>query len=378
MFRSPVRYLGLSLFLLPLAALAHPHPTDTLQQAAHTAEQSALPAPYRFLPVPATESYAEAEVAEAREEAVQISGFFDAVGQTSLSGNPSDSHVALHQVELGLARELNPRTATALALSYVDAEFGIGSATISYVLRQAGGSASPKRDDVEWSVTGGQFDVPFGLDYLVYSSISRPLVTQPLVVAEAHGGWNDLGVMTALCSKAGSLELYAVRGFELWQWTGEDPEPEELDEEDARWATVQPDASGGVRAHHALGSGFEGGFSLAAGWTGRARAFRLGGVHLQRDQGGLAFKGEALWAVKAESLAPQSLRGGYLEALERRGRLFLIQRVEYLEMGSDVQRGLSLGGGAELAPGLECRAEWCCEPVSESRQRLLVQIIAGF
>ena len=78
------------------------------------------------------------------------------------------------------------------------------------------------------AVGGGQYDVPFGIDWKVYPSIDRKLVSVPLVVENTHNGWNDLGGYLFAEDDWGNLSAFVANGF---CFEGEDCFGDELETE---------------------------------------------------------------------------------------------------------------------------------------------------
>lgn len=65
----------------------------------------------------------------------------------------------------------------------------------------------------KWGMWIGQFDVPFGIDYKVSSSIDRALVHAPLVNERTIDSWNSIGTALYLSGSEWNVLLFGVNGF---------------------------------------------------------------------------------------------------------------------------------------------------------------------
>ena len=260
------------------------------------------------------------------DKALQMSGFLDAV-YTSHSEKGAQNTAAFNQIELDLAHEVNDRTAIGLSICYKDV-FILGAATIAYRLYQKDETTPLQAFSLaNWNMTAGQFDIPFGLDYQVYTSISRKTITMPTVVSKTHGGWNDLGILNSMGFGLGTVDAFAVKGFSSQYWTSNEPFDESASDDDPRWAECESNVSGGVRASFTMIPGIEYGASVARGWlSGGGRAMSMAGVHAQTTWQPFKLKGEAIICNKAESLHKEVTRGLYAEVFKPLGRFFAIGR----------------------------------------------------
>jgi hypothetical protein len=337
-----------------------------------------------YLPQP---SPAQTPIAQPLQEApsllersgVDVSGFMDGIYSVN-PDNGNDNNAGLNQVEVDLSHALNERTTAALAIAYDDGSFGVGFATIQYALRhtEAGGSQNtPLISD--WSVTAGKFNPPFGLDYQACASTDRKSVSVPQIVEKTHDDWVDVGAVNTFSSPYGSMDFYVVKGFDSHVWRGEGPAPEGVSEDDEHWCTITPGMSSGLRLNVVLLPGVEGGGSLMRGWAGHGEAvMTLSGLHLHADWKKLGAKIEAIRLRKAENTIPEVSQGGYAETLENAGRIFLLQRLDYVEEAAATPARLcSMGAGVEAGAGVECRTEYRWDIRTRDRQ-LFFQIAARF
>ncbi len=143
---------------------------------------------------------------------LQITGFGDLVAKVAEENDGNTFGIG--QVEIGLESDLTDAVSFALAIAYDDGAFGIGAFTIDWTAweREEGASAS-FAGITNVTVGGGQFDVPFGIDWQVYPSIDRRLVSTPLVVGHTHNCWNDLGGYFSAEATWGKAILFGVNGF---------------------------------------------------------------------------------------------------------------------------------------------------------------------
>jgi hypothetical protein len=306
---------------------------------------------------------------------VEISGYLDGVYSVS-PRNGTENRAALHQVDIDLARDVTDRAAVGLTV-YYDQSLYIAAATISYAAYKADLSAGGSAPFLsEWSAQAGQFDIPFGLDYQVYTSIARNLITMPAAVAQTHGGWNDAGLMNTITTKIGSLNLFAVKGFESRVWRGSLPVA--VDPNNENWALCQPSVSGGARLNFAFIPGLEYGGSVAQGWSNGQPAMLLAGVHAKAGWKALSVKAEGLYLRKGESICPELVRGSYAESMETLGKFYLIQRYDYVDPDIlPIQHFVSAGAGIHIGDNLVCRGEYRLS-TDTSTPQLFFQVAAGF
>lgn len=70
-------------------------------------------------------------------------------------------------------------------------------------------------------------------------------------------------------------------------------------------------------------------------------------------------------------------RGFYLQSIRELGQFFTLARADYVDLENhDLKRAFSLGGGARLGSGLECRCEF--ELTLIKRNQAFIQIVASF
>ncbi len=149
-------------------------------------------------------------------EDLEISGFFDVVGNYQSSADDKTSF-GLGQAELDIAKELSENISimTAIAYNNDDGVFELGAAIIDIHLFGSKGEHQGSVFCVKHSgIVVGKFDVPFGIDYNVYASIDRKLVSPPQVCGNTHEGWNDFGVQFTMNWQYYNFVVYGVNGIE--------------------------------------------------------------------------------------------------------------------------------------------------------------------
>ena len=309
---------------------------------------------------------------------LEVSGFFDGVYQADLNDSRRND-AALNQIELDLLRPLGKRAEAALSLCY-DEEFYVGAATMSYAMYLAEETEKDGGPLIsEWVATAGQFDVPFGLDYEMYCSIDRPTITSPAVVEATHDSWNDLGFLTSLNARLGRLDAFVVKGYESEVWNSDEELPVDVSSDDERWLIVSPEVSAGARLSMSVLSGIECGASLARGWASHgAAAMSLVGVHARVRHQGFSVKAEGISSRKAESVAPRSTEGYYVEMQQSFGRVYGIARADQVD--DDLYgngRYYGAGAGVTVVEGLLARGEFQWN-ASEETGQVFLQVAARF
>ncbi len=146
---------------------------------------------------------------------IEISGFGDFM-YSAHQDNIAGDNYEMGQVEVDLETNISEKVVIGAAIAY-DAEgesFGLGAFTVDFRLFGKGDDHFRSASDIEHSgIIVGQFDVPFGIDWHVYPSIDRKLVTAPLAVENSHDGWNDYGVQGYLESENFNAVAYGTNGF---------------------------------------------------------------------------------------------------------------------------------------------------------------------
>ena len=146
---------------------------------------------------------------------VEITGFGDfyyAIGQDRTQADD----FALGQVELDLAATIDDKIVIETAVAY-DAQgetLNLGGFIVDFHLFGSEGEHFRTFTGINHSgIIVGAFDVPFGIDWNVYSSIDRKLISGPLAVENTHNFWGDSGVLGYAEAKWINAVFYGANGF---------------------------------------------------------------------------------------------------------------------------------------------------------------------
>jgi hypothetical protein len=304
---------------------------------------------------------------------VEISGFADILWRIDEPDVGAETF-ALGQAEIDLASTVGDRIDVEVAVAY-DPEsetFGLGALVADIRLF---GESESHFQDVDWIEHGGlvvgQMDVPFGIDWLVYPSIDRKLISGPLAVAGTHDGWGDLGAAFYVENRAGNAVFYFLNG------TGYCPP----DQDEATIGGDIGNAYGG-RAGLTLFSGAEVGASNAVILTrGRDTTSQLWGADAQWASGMLSCKAEFIrQIIGLDADLELTHDGWYVQGMVHPERTFLVARYGSFASGGDSGECVSrvcCGAGLALADQAEIRAEYQAG-LDGMKDRILAQIVVGF
>jgi hypothetical protein len=284
--------------------------------------------------------------------ALQVGAFGD-VYNVRTAQNRVAGRYEVGQLELGLSASVDPRVGVEAAVARDGDAFALGVFAVDFRLMNAEESFFQAPRAIEsLGVIVGQFDVPFGIDWHVYPSIDRLLVSTPLIVEDTHGGWNDYGVQGYLHAGRMNAVVYAVNGTAEW-------------------------AAGG-RVGLRVGGGVEAGFSLA-GFYDRDEQLdsQLTGVDAQWSQGSFAAKGEYIRHVPEETNgAADNTRGLYAQGTWDAGRYFAVVRYGDLRSGAGDRQRLSAGLGWRLLETCQVRLEYQADTAAD--ETLISQLVVEF
>lgn len=272
-----------------------------------------------------------------------ISAFAD-VQMPVESRDEDDGRFAINQAEIDLEGAIHPKTTAAMAVAW-DPEtetFALAVLAAEYALVEG--------DEFSAAVMAGQFDVRFGVDWRVYASIDRRLVTPPLTTDGTHEGWNDQGANLNLAMGPLMADLFVLNG----SGCGRGVQTAKIDRTEVRRGF-------GGRVGGLLGA-FEVGASGAAchDYDGNLVTTLLG-VDLQAAFGPLGLRGEFIVQDVDQNTAFRTeAHGWYLQGIWDFGPGFGFARWDGLDPdadGADKPERWSLGGGWLLGDGLELRLE---------------------
>jgi hypothetical protein len=308
---------------------------------------------------------------EACAEDLEISGFFDVT--TSYNHNADDkTDFAMNQAEVDMEKQLSDIASASVAIAYNSEEsvFELAVAEVGINLYENDNSFL-----TSINVYGGQFDVPFGIDYNVYASIDRKLVSAPLAVDLTHCGWNDFGAKVELNATQGNLMLFWVNGFT--------PSDEVIDVVEATLSlsVVDPTPANafggrlGVAPVENLEIG--GSFSMGINESNENEMLMFGG-DLQWAYDKFQVKGEYITHSLNRSVEEVKNQGYYAQALYNFGQVFLVGRYGSFQFDSaDWTNRISAGIGFVVTEGVELRWESTIWKDSDNNTNLL-QLVAGF
>jgi hypothetical protein len=248
----------------------------------------------------------------------------------------------------------------------------------------------------------GRFDIPFGIDWKDYSSFERPLITMPLVVANTHRGWNDVGALFFGSTTWSNWAVWTVNGFEqspglrLEERGHTPPMPPPLGALSGRapaaedWECPVTEAIG-IRAAIVISEVFEFGTSFGAGYTEEnVQDEKLIGFDLTAQYEGFEFKTEFIRQERFRTTeGEQTVFGYYLQALYGTDHFFGVFRQDTYEPDNSEVYPLgitatdeatfctSIGAGFKADPKVEIRGEYrLCE--GSHNDMAVVQAVVGF
>ena len=283
---------------------------------------------------------------------VQIGGFADIYNERSAQSRLAGQY-RVGQVEVGLSADLSSRVGIEAAVARDGSAPALAVLVADFRLVDSGDVQSALGVE-SLNVLVGRFDVPFGIDWHVYPSIDRLLVSGPLVVDGTHGGWNDLGVQAY--AEAGRFDLvgYAVRGADI---------------DAAEWAAG---TRVGVRSGDAAL-----GLSLAGLHDGSGLPNRhLLGADIQWSFNSLSAKAEYVRRWPAARGQDGVQHGAYAQGTWENQRYFAVVRLGALETADGDEQRLSVGGGWRMRENCQLRMEF--QANSAAREVLFTQLVVGF
>jgi hypothetical protein len=311
------------------------------------------------------------------ETPFEITGFMD-LQFTTDEVTPGERNFRLGQAELDFSACLSGNSCACVAVAYdpVTRTFGLGAATVEFLL--AGRGSDCRHHYEKWQRSGfvvGQFDIPFGIDWLVYPSVDRRTITAPDAIAATHGGWNEVGV-------GGFIEAdhYTVRA---WLANGLDCEHTYGDGAETTTVALATDTAVGARLSVLPAPGLECGVSAATFSTvADDQAMTMVGVDVQAARGPWAVKGEFI-SHRLDFGAPGDFtnRGWYAQGTRDFPGWYLFSRYDNLDAGqSDLLALESVSGGLglTLAAQAELRLEYRAALNDLQPDLWLAQMVAGF
>jgi len=300
----------------------------------------------------------------------EIYGFLDLQWEPGADGE-NDRIFRLGQAEVDLDAAIADRTGVCVALAWdpVTEAFGVGTAAVNLQFSPGDLEAFCRPQEVNATgVIAGRFDVPFGIDWLLYPSINRPLVSMPLPVEATHGGWNADGVLLYGAAGSWNALLHATSGFDHSRVLGTGGE--------AVWTGRQ--AVGGR-----LGAVPRPGLAVGVSAAGLdavedGRSMVLAGADVFLTRGPATLRGEFL-RLRTRAPEPALDQGWYAAAQWDFGPCYGIVRWdEWYAQGASRERRISLGTGVPVRGAAVLRGEYAWWPDAGRPDALVLQLAAGF
>jgi hypothetical protein len=256
--------------------------------------------------------------------------------QTTVDGNDESLTIQIGQLELDLSIGLTDDISTELAYAYDEGIISSGAAFLDFHLAGEEEIRHPARGFYlnHSGLMYGQFDVPFGIDYLVIPSLNRKLITVPLTVEMMHDCWNDIGLQIYSDFNIINMVAYIVNGEALG------------------------DNSIGGRIGLMLWEGLEIGGSLASTISADEDVM-LFGADFNVELGSLYAKGEYISKTTSSNVDITST-GYYAELGYCMEKFFLAGRYSSYLADEEVENDnqIALGCGYVLTENVELRMEY--------------------
>ncbi|MDH5173894.1 MAG: hypothetical protein OEW43_01405 [Elusimicrobiota bacterium] len=132
---------------------------------------------------------------------LEVSGFVDVLGQGRQGENTT---FGMGAFEIDFASEFSSKVSFEGAVVVEGGEVGLGQTLVDFMLL----------NEDRLGVQVGLLDMPFGIDYQVFATPDRKLVTTPLVTElMMDGGWGDIGVNLHGAVSLLNYNLYVVNGM---------------------------------------------------------------------------------------------------------------------------------------------------------------------
>ncbi len=314
-------------------------------------------------------------------EELEISGFFDVVGNYQTSTDDKTSF-GLGQAELDIAKKLSENISimTAIAYNSDDGVFELGAAIIDIHLFGGEGERQNSMFCVKHSgIVVGQFDVPFGIDYNVYASIDRKLVSPPLVCGHTHEGWNDFGIQFNINWQYFNYVAYAVNGIKSSYEVNETNQILTPSLSIGDEVITTPANTFGTRIGLTPILDLEVGGSVAIGLnqSNESEMLMFGG-DLQLAFADFSFKGEYIQHFHNRTIEEETSKGYYFQALYNINQIFLTGRFgAFQQDDADWIDRYTFGAGYQIANAVELRLETTINKDSDNNTNTL-QLVGGF
>lgn len=132
---------------------------------------------------------------------LEVSGFVDVIGQGQQG---EDTAFGMGPFEIDFESEFSSKVSFEGAVVVEGEEVGLGQTLVDFKLLE----------EDKLGIQVGLLDMPFGLDYQVFATPDRKLVTLPLVTElMMDGGWADVGVNIHGSAPRLNCNVYVVNGM---------------------------------------------------------------------------------------------------------------------------------------------------------------------
>ena len=308
---------------------------------------------------------------EIPDPSLEVSGFFDLLWEPAPTA-PATSAFGLGQAEIDIEATIAPRITLCIAPAWLPDDETLVIATAAMFWQWSEDPVEGfcrSRRGKRAGMVAGRFDVPFGIDWKVYPSIDRPLITPPLVVMATHGGWNSDGVGFFGSAGIFNVNAHATSGFPHTRYVSS-PQPE-------NWT---------ARAIYGGRLGLVPLDGLALGASGawvdvveEDHSMHMYGVDLQGELGGFSLRGEGIWHYGQAGDREGTTDGAYVEGQYEFARFYGIARWDVVwPVDENTERRLALGMGYPVHQLVILRGEYDVDLTGDGDDRLVFQMAAGF
>jgi hypothetical protein len=147
-------------------------------------------------------------------ENMEMSGYADVQHVTWENTPETNDPFRVGQAELGFSSTLSPQVGMDATIAYWNEDLYLNRFAVDFHLWGPANDHYWNAPNLESSgIQVGRFDVPFGVDWQVYDSINRRLVSKPLAVERTHSTWNDYGVNLYFNTSWWNLKVFGLNGF---------------------------------------------------------------------------------------------------------------------------------------------------------------------
>lgn len=305
---------------------------------------------------------------------VEITGFAD-FGYAARQGEDQPDDYGFGQMEVDLATSIGNCIGVEAAIAYDNETetFGSREFVVDFSLFGSKGNHFYEASGIDHAgIAAGQFDVPFGIDWQVYPSIDRKLVSAPLIVESTHNAWNDYGVQAYLQASQFNAVIFGTNGFG-YQWVDAFSMPIEIGTKMALGGRL------GFCPHEWV----EIGGSYASFFNeDDENDMDMVGADLQFNYEDLSIKGEYIMHRTGLTYDdPFENSGFYAQGLYDFGKVFLVGRYGMLSApveGEDDWTRISAGAGWVILQGAELRLEYQSNSWEEAEDVTFLQLVVGF